>query len=338
MTQKNKKSIKSSVQEEYLAAIGNFIKESLKQLPHTAEDEERIDKIVAFYGRKRNITAGRAQNIAAAIIWLYARINFLGEKEGKKWTQESVAGICGVSKSVIGQKAGELMKALKIDLLDQRFARREMAAQNPLMKMRVDPQSGLLFMEDDNKVDSGGVPMVRDHHDYYYDAMDFLSSGDADGAIKLLRKALEIEEHSVEAYVGMACAYREKGNQEKWREYADKSFEETKKKFPAWPKELRWGYLENREYLRAIEQKAAVSWETGNLAEAEKLYKLLLKLNPGDNQGIRYLLAGMFAGITGDKVDEMFDEGNEKQDWSKIETLLAEQDAKHHFWREPEEE
>ena len=336
MAKKIEKSIKSSVQEEYLSAIRNFIKESLNQLPHTVEDEERIDKIVAFYGRKRNITAGRAQNIAAAIVWLYARINFLGEKEGKKWMQESVAGICGVSKSGIGQKAGELMEGLKIDLLDQRFARREMAAQNPLMKMRVDPQSGLLFMDGDNEVGLGGVPMIRDHHDYYYDAMDFLSAGDADGAIKLLRKALEIEEHSVEAYVGMSAAYGAKGNQKKWQEYIDKAFEGTKIKFPVWPKELHWGYLENREYLRAIHGKAGFFWETGNLAEAEKLYKLLLKLNPSDNQGVRYLLAGMFAGITGNKVDEMIDEGNAKQDWRKIENLLVEQNAEHHFWHEPE--
>lgn len=333
---KNQSSKKNKC-EEYLAAVSNCIKEGLEQLPHSAEDEERIGKILEFYGRKRNAPGGRAQTMAAGIVWLYARINFLSEKEGKQWTQAPIAKIFGVSPAALGKKAGELMDALKIDLLDQRFARREMAAQNPLMKMRVDPRSGLLFMENENEIMPEGVPLMRDHHDYYYDAMDCLSEGDADEAIRLLRKALEIEEHSVEAYVGMACAYREKGNQKKWQEYADKAFEEAKLKFSVWPKELRWGYLENRQYLRAIEQKAACFWEAGNLAEAKELYKLLLDLNPGDNQGIRYLLAGIFAGITGDEVDKMFDEGNAKQDWSKIEIMLAKQDAKHHFWHPPEE-
>ncbi len=221
------KSIKNLVREEHLLAIRNSIKEALGQLPHTVEDEEMIDKIVAFYGRKRDAPGGRAQTMAAGVVWLYARINFLSEKEGKKWTQAPIAQIFGVSKATLGKKAGELMDSLKIELLDQRFARREMAAQNPLAKMMVDPQSGFLFMKDDDEAGLMGAPLMRTHHDYYYDAMEFLNEGDADGAIKLLRKALEIEEHSVEAYVGMACAYREKGNQKKWHEHADKALAET---------------------------------------------------------------------------------------------------------------
>jgi hypothetical protein len=66
-----------------------------------------------------------------------------------------------------------------------------------------------------------------------------------------------------------------------------------------------------------------------------ELYKLLLKLNPGDNQGVRYVLAGLYAGIDGQKINKMFDEGNEKQDWSKLEKLVANQNKKHKFWVKP---
>jgi hypothetical protein len=40
-----------------------------------------------------------------------------------------------------------------------------------------------------------------------------------------------------------------------------------------------------------------------NRQEAEKLYRLLLKLNPSDNQGIRYLLAGLEEGLSPDEIE-----------------------------------
>ena len=42
----------------------------------------------------------------------------------------------------------------------------------------------------------------------------------------------------------------------------------------------------------------------------------------------------MFAGLTPQDIDEMFDEGNAKQDWSKLEKLVEEQNKKHYFWIE----
>jgi hypothetical protein len=43
------------------------------------------------------------------------------------------------------------------------------------------------------------------------------------------------------------------------------------------------------------------------------MYKLLLRLNPNDNQGIRYILAGLYEGLTEKDIDMMFQEGNQKQ-------------------------
>ena len=170
--------------------------------------------------------------------------------------------------------------------------------------------------------------------DYYYDAMEYLGMGDSKKARNLLQKAIKIDKDFVAGYVGMTAVYREEGNFKKEKEYIDLAFEKTKKHFPKWPKEMRWGILENRQYLRAICDKACVYHIEGNFQEAENLYRLLLKLNPNDNQGVRYLLAGMFAGLTPQDIDEMFDEGNAKQDWSKLEKLVEEQNKKHHFWIE----
>lgn len=172
----------------------------------------------------------------------------------------------------------------------------------------------------------------NDNWKYYYDAMECLEAGNDEEAEELLKEAIEIDEDFIAAYLGMVSVYRARGNQEKMDKYANLAFEKTKKKFPKWPREMLWGILENRQYLRAICGKAILCHEKNEKEKAEELYRLLLKLNPNDNQGVRYLLAALYAGKHPRVVDELIDEGNMLQDWSKLEKLLEEQNKKHKFW------
>ena len=43
-----------------------------------------------------------------------------------------------------------------------------------------------------------------------------------------------------------------------------------------------------------------------------------------------------YAGLFPEDVDDMFDEGNRMQDWSRSEKLLWEQNNRHKFWAPPE--
>jgi tetratricopeptide (TPR) repeat protein len=52
-----------------------------------------------------------------------------------------------------------------------------------------------------------------------------------------------------------------------------------------------WGILETRPYMRARQGLAHSLWDAGQHDEAIGHYRELLRLNPGDNQGNRYLLA-----------------------------------------------
>ena len=40
----------------------------------------------------------------------------------------------------------------------------------------------------------------------------------------------------------------------------------------------------------------------------------------------------MYAGVGSEDVDDMFEIGNERQDWSELESMLDEQNSKYHFW------
>ena len=52
-----------------------------------------------------------------------------------------------------------------------------------------------------------------------------------------------------------------------------------------------WGMVETRPYMRARAALAQCLWSLGKHEEAIGHYRELLRLNPSDNQGIRYLLA-----------------------------------------------
>jgi tetratricopeptide (TPR) repeat protein len=51
-----------------------------------------------------------------------------------------------------------------------------------------------------------------------------------------------------------------------------------------------WGILETRPFMRAFAGLAGAQWKLDRREEALANYRELLRLNPGDNQGIRYLL------------------------------------------------
>ncbi len=105
-----------------------------------------------------------------------------------------------------------------------------------------------------------------------------------------------------------------------------------------------WGILETRPYMRAMEGLATVQWELGQPEKAEQQYRELLRLNPGDNQGIRYLLLNLLFDMG--QIEQALALLNEyKEDWSadmaysaalltfreKGDVLEAKQALKHAF-------
>ena len=78
-------------------------------------------------------------------------------------------------------------------------------------------------------------------------------------------------------------SFRERGR--RWRKgVGPKAFQEHVGHF--------WSLLETRPYMRAREGLASKLWTMGRRDEAIKHLQDMLRLNPGDNQGVRYTLAG----------------------------------------------
>ncbi len=110
--------------------------------------------------------------------------------------------------------------------------------------------------------------------------------------LTLARKALAISPDCADAYVLLAEEteavdealelYRQ-GVEAGERALGKETFEDEAGDF--------WLILETRPYMRARAGLARCLWESGRCDEAIAHYRGLLKLNPHDNQGIRYILA-----------------------------------------------
>lgn len=124
-----------------------------------------------------------------------------------------------------------------------------------------------------------------------YDAFD---TRDARKRVKLAETALQITEDCADAYVLLAeetaedaeeaRELYEAGTRAGERALGKEAFTEDAGYF--------WGILETRPYMRAREGLAHCLWELGHKEEAVEHYQQMLELNPDDNQGIRYELAG----------------------------------------------
>ncbi|MGZ3679468.1 MAG: hypothetical protein ACXWQR_12990 [Ktedonobacterales bacterium] len=118
---------------------------------------------------------------------------------------------------------------------------------------------------------------------------------------KLARKAIGISPDCADAYVLLAEAskdiakarsFYEQGVQAGERALGEEVFREGVGEF--------WGILETRPYMRARLGLAEVLWEMDERQEAIAHAKELLRLNPDDNQGVRYILANWLLAVGDD--------------------------------------
>lgn len=74
-----------------------------------------------------------------------------------------------------------------------------------------------------------------------------------------------------------------------------------------WPKEMRWGFLQNRHLMRIIERYAILCWEVEEIDEALDIFRKLLRSNPGDNQGARHNILAIRMGLKAYKWQKPFE-------------------------------
>ena len=125
--------------------------------------------------------------------------------------------------------------------------------------------------------------------DMIYDAWE---APTVKGRIDLARKALEVSPLCADAYVMLAQHAKPDSDEalELWRGGVDAGKTALGRDFAELAGEF-WGFLETRPYMRARFGLARALWTRGARDEAIGHLREMLKLNPNDNQGVRYILA-----------------------------------------------
>jgi tetratricopeptide (TPR) repeat protein len=86
-----------------------------------------------------------------------------------------------------------------------------------------------------------------------------------------------------------------------------------------------WGMVETRPYMRARAGLAQCLWALGRIEEAISHFHALIRLNPNDNQGIRYILAASLLEVGDiDALQQLLDQYDEPTaEWLYTKALVA---------------
>jgi tetratricopeptide (TPR) repeat protein len=146
-----------------------------------------------------------------------------------------------------------------------------------------------------------GDPQLDQAQQIMYQAWDESHPGKR---LTLAHQALSLSPNCADAYVllaeeeadtaGRALEYYQKGAEAGRRTLGEDYFTENVGHF--------WGLLETRPYMRALQGQASLLWQVRRQPEAVAIYREMLRLNPGDNQGVRYSLLQLLLEI--DQVEE----------------------------------
>lgn len=196
--------------------------------------------------------------------------------------------------------------------------------QNPVADMdEMNEVMGRLFAgrRFDESVTEAETPMER-AQELCYEAFDTHGRR----RVQLAREALKICPDCADAYVILA---EQAGTREAELENYTKATEAAERALGAEAFEEHvghfWGVTETRPYMRAREGLAQALQELGRLDEAADHFQAMLKLNPDDNQGVRYSLMPLLLQLNRDvEAARLLKEYTEETaNWAYAQALLA---------------
>jgi len=316
--------------------INAVISDRIISLNPSNEDIFLISVLVGTYYRKKiGILNSAPETMAAAFLWVYSKSNFLWEGN-KKWSLQGLSELFKVNPKTAGDVASKIINSLKIDLWDKRFCRQDVIRGNPFDKFIMSESGFIVPKEMLETVQHYSNKQSNVKENYFDKAMDYLEQDEEEKAIEYLNKSLVLDENYIEGINELGLIYFYK-DLEKSKEYYSKAVELSKKELGGnWPKELEWGIWENRPYLWAIQGLALLFWREYEIEKAKELFILLLNLNPGDNQGIRYCLAAIYKGLTWEDFGKIENKCTETGDYDDLDKIVNEQNKFYKFLGDPE--
>lgn len=136
------------------------------------------------------------------------------------------------------------------------------------------------------------------------DASEMINRGEVDEAKDLLMKVLCQDLRCIDAHVHLGNLILDRYPKGALRHYEVGVLLGEH----ALPRDLDayipWGMLYNRPFLRALHGYGLAHWRLGRLKEAKQIFERILKLNPNDNQGVRFCWMDVRSGLSWDEASK----------------------------------
>ncbi len=143
---------------------------------------------------------------------------------------------------------------------------------------------------------SGSSDVTFNAQQHAFDAMEAMGEQDWNRAHHSAVQAVEIDPNCVDALHILAQLGSENDGEliDNLRLTVKQGEKGLGKKFFRENEGHFWGLIETRPYMRVRAQLAQLLYQADQMDEAIGHYEELLRLNPGDNQGLRYSLLGCY--------------------------------------------
>jgi len=200
--------------------------------------------------------------LAAAIAYIYS------QKEKLNLKIKDIAKMFNVSASSVSQKAKSIIDVPKYYLVDGKIE----------------------FIDKPRSY-------VKDE---YYDFLDSKENENIKKSINILEKIIKKDPNFFDPYISLSEYYSLNNESQKAEEIILKGYSKAVQlitKDGKFPERLEWGWFENRHIIRMIFHYGMLLWEKGKKEEAIRIFNKLLEMNPNDNIGARYAIAGILEGF-----------------------------------------
>lgn len=114
--------------------------------------------------------------------------------------------------------------------------------------------------------------------------------GDRQTACRWFRKALKVQPTHADAHNHLGIRNFDQGRLKQAERCFTSAIDGGAQDLIQEAGQIEWGYTKNRPYLRGLGNLALVRQRQRRYAEALEIHERLLRMNPNDNQGVRWLL------------------------------------------------
>ncbi len=122
------------------------------------------------------------------------------------------------------------------------------------------------------------------------EGMEHWWAGDRSGASKLFRRTLELDPQHADAHNHLGIVRLEARQLKAAERHFRAAIANGERALERQGSRVPWGFIKNRPYLRGLGNLALVFVAQKKWADALATHKQMLKLNPNDNQGVRFLI------------------------------------------------